>query len=404
MVPGALEFKGGVATGLGTKMVEDAGFVKVVEDVKSLCCELNDDVVQTLTCDYDICREYQYAAACEDEAGYNDAEDYSSSFRKRSYVDLYGKTLWSYDAFDQEKQDSELYSRALPGQARPKILRLSRLLGAVIYKGKEVAVTSRPYWAALKSLSGDGSNTLTLQGGFSMLKDTCAATGIKYIPRVNLPTKGFQLEHMREVNMISKFVESLITGIKYSGEPIKTLFDSLDIVNGWNQVYKVSLPRIGAIVRDAKYFIEQVTPNDRIFEIIGSYAHKGGLYFLPGDMNLLKRTILARNNPLGSLTNWKSLANNVGNTGDTVSTEKLIGTLQKIGFSESGRLLVKELEYAEEFIPQLKGIVKAWGEWEPDYYDNAFPNGGTTVNPAVAKLVYETVQLAKKKDRIVCPV
>ncbi|RYC54736.1 hypothetical protein CHU98_g11470 [Xylaria longipes] len=88
-------------------------------------------------------------------------------------------------------------------------------------------------------------------------------------------------------------------------------------------------------------------------------------------MNLLKQTILARNNPLGSLTNWKSLVNNVGNTGDTVSTEKLIGTLQKIGFSESGRLLVKELEYAEEFIPQLKGIVKAWGEWEPDYYDNA---------------------------------
>ncbi len=33
----------------------------------------------------------------------------------------------------------------------------------------------------------------------SMLRDTCAVTEIKYIPRVSLPTKGFQLEYMREV-------------------------------------------------------------------------------------------------------------------------------------------------------------------------------------------------------------
>ncbi|KAI0863675.1 hypothetical protein F4860DRAFT_521760 [Xylaria cubensis] len=402
---------------------------------KSLCCEMNDDVIQTLTCDYDICQEYQYAAACEDEAGYNDAEGYSSSFRKRSYVDLYGKTFWSYDAFDLETQDSELYSRVFPGQPRPKILQLWKLLGSGIYMGKEVAVTSRPYWAGLKSLSGDGSTTLKVQGGFSMLKDTCAATGIKFIPRVNLPSKGFALEHMREVDMIAQFVESLITGIKKSGEPMETLFNPLDIVNGWNQVYKVSLPRIGAIVRDAKGFVEPVTPNDRIYETIGSYAYRGGLSFLPHDMNLLKRTILAGKKPLGKFENWEILVNKVGSTGDTVSAQKLVGTMQKTigvfnylndavlqtGFAESGRLLVKELEYAEEFIPQLKGIVKAWAEWEPDYYDNAvrsatkwlllrsnyildkFPNGGTTVNPAVAKLVYETIQLAKQKDRIVSP-
>nr|KAI0406599.1 hypothetical protein F4802DRAFT_556676 [Xylaria palmicola] len=403
--------------------------------MKSLCCDLNDDVVQTLTCDYDICKDHEYASACEDEAGYNDVEGYSTSFRKRSYIGLHGRTLWSYDAVDPGTQESGLHSRALPGQARQKILLLDKLLGSVIYAGKELKVTSRPYWPGLGSLTGDGASTLTLQGGFNMLKDTCAATGIKYIPCVSLPTKGFQLEHIREVNMITKFVESMITGYKFSGEPMTTKFDPLDILNGWNQKYPVSLPRIGAIVKDATEFVEPLTPNDRIYEIIGSYAYRGGLSFLPGDMNLLKRTLLAGNNPLGGLSGWKTLVNNIGKSGDIVSAEKLIGTMQKaigvfnylnddvlqIGFSESGKLLVKELKYAEEYIPQLKGIVAAWAEWETDYYDNAvrsaaswlttrssyiidkFPNGGTTVNPAVSKLVYETIQLAKQKNRIMSP-
>jgi chitinase len=40
-----------------------------------------------------------------------------------------------------------------------------------------------------------------------------------------------------------------------------------------------------------------VTPNDRIFEIIGSYAYCVGFSMLRGDMNQYKRLILSNQNP-----------------------------------------------------------------------------------------------------------
>lgn len=79
------------------------------------------------------------------------------------------------------------------------------------------------------------------------------------------------------------------------------------------------------------------------------------------------------------------------------------------------------MSYASEFISELKGIDLAWAEWEPDFYAAAashattwltsrsglilqkFADTDSLTNPAVMRLVSETILLAAQSDRIVSP-
>ncbi|KAF4224513.1 hypothetical protein CNMCM8980_007536 [Aspergillus fumigatiaffinis] len=157
-----------------------------------------------------------------------------------------------------------------------------------------------------------------------------------------------------------------------------------------NKLYDVSLPQIGAIVTDVKGWTKPLTPNDRIFEVLGSYAYRGGMSLLPRDMDGFKRLITTIG--VFNYLNDAGLANS---------------------FDQARLLLAKEIEYADQYMPELKGILAIWKEFEPDFYANAvkfastfvsgriaeinqkFPLGGTLGNPAVSKLVYEASLLAK---------
>ncbi|ORY61583.1 uncharacterized protein BCR38DRAFT_411445 [Pseudomassariella vexata] len=372
---------------------------------RTLCCTSNTEAYQTESCDVDLCDLNQ--TACDND-----------------------------DVGEIKAHLNHLEVRAaLPGQPRPKTIQLAKLLGTAIYKGKELTLTSRPYWPGLKSLKGDGSETLVIKGGYSLLKDACSSTALKFIPAASLPTKGFQMEHLREINMIEKFVHSLLTGIKYSGDSMTNTFDPLAIVAGWNKAYDVTLPRIGFIVKDAPLFTEPLTPNDRFFETIGSYAYREGVSFLPDSLNLLKRTLMMGNSPLGTINNFKCLVDQVANKGDEVIMKKVTGSIQgtigvfnylndaalHVSFVAAGKTLTREMGYADNYIPELKGILAAWKEWEPDYYAEVvsrasgwftdrtrlimqrFPNSGTLKNPAIMKFVYDTTLLAAQRDRIKSP-
>jgi chitinase len=285
----------------------------------------------TENCDLDICSQIENKAACDDEAGNND-EDESSLVSKRSYTTQDGRTLWSYDNNEDnavEEEWNHLDSRALPGGSRVKLIQLRSLLGP-LYEGKSILLSSRPYWPGLKSLKGDGSETLTLKGGFSLLKDTCSSTAVKFIPQGSLPKIGFQAEHMREINMFDKFLNSLLTGVKYSGEAMTNKFDPNAIAAGWNKLYPASLPRIGSIVKDAKDYTIPLTFNDRIYEIIGSYAYRTGLSFVPGTLNLYKKVALNSQSPLGPPAKFIALLNQVALNGDTVSMVKILTAMQNV--------------------------------------------------------------------------
>lgn len=334
-----------------------------------------------------------------------------------------------------EEHENHLEARAaLPGQARPKLLSLVKLTGSAIYKGKDLAVTSRPYWPGLKSLSGDGSDTLFIRGGYSLLKDTCGSTAMKFIPALELPKTGFQLEHLREVNMIDSFVKSLLSGKLFSGTDMTNKLDPLAVYNGWNKVYDVSLPQIGLAVRDAVDYTLPVTPNDRIYETIGSYAYREGVTFLPGPLNLLKRTLMMGNSPLGTVSKFSTLLADVASKGGEAEMKKVLGSMQGTvavfnylndavlnrAFSLAGKTLTNEMSHADEFIPELKGILAAWQEWEPDYYNHVVSlatewlttrgamvaqkfAGDVANNPAALKLVSEAAQVVSQVGQIKSP-
>lgn len=129
--------------------------------------------------------------------------------------------------------------------------------------------------------------------------------------------------------MIPRFLATAITGYLPSGNVMKAAkLDPQKLLDGWNKAYDVTLPRIGAIVSDVSGWTAPVTPNDRIFEIIGSYAYRTGMSFLPKDMNLVKRDILRQFAPM-SMTNFKSYLAQAAN-GDEVAAKKIAGSLQKV--------------------------------------------------------------------------
>lgn len=241
---------------------------------RALCCTPNTQTLQTAVCDYDLCNLIENRAACDDEAGYNDQEGYTSLLKRSSYVSGDSQVLWTYQdsGITEENENNIEARRPKPGQARSTILLLGELTGSAIYKGKQLTLQSRPYWPGLKSLKGDGKDTLFIRGGYNLLKDACGSTAMKFIPAAELPKKGFHLEHLREINMLYEFVESLLSGKLYSGTDMKNKLDPMAVYKGWNKAYDVSLPLIGQAVHDAADYTLPVTPNDRIFETIGSYA------------------------------------------------------------------------------------------------------------------------------------
>lgn len=76
------------------------------------------------------------------------------------------------------------------------------------------------------------------------------------------------------------------------------------------------------------------------------------------------------------------------------------------------------MRYADKYMPELKGILAAWEEFEPAFYKDIvstsqkyvtnriatiatkFPLGGPLGNDAVTKLLYESEELKKSISQI----
>lgn len=119
--------------------------------------------------------------------------------------------------------------------------------------------------------------------------------------------------------------------------------DPLKLVNGWNKLYDVSLPQIGAIVTDVKGWTKPLTPNDRIFEVLGSYAYRGGMSLLPRDMNGLKKNIIVGHMPM-QLTRFRAYLKAAANDGNEEAVKKMLEVLQKVSAQDlqiNGRVLAR---------------------------------------------------------------
>jgi chitinase len=164
-----------------------------------------------------------------------------------------------------------------------------------------------------------------------MLQDLCSSTAVKFTEAANLPKTGLNAEHLQEAQMIGKFLRSVITGVLPSGAtfPSNLIIDPQKLVNMWNTVSDVSLPRIGAVVNDVSGWTAPLTPNDRWFEVNGSYAYRTGMSLLPGDMNGMKGRFfqLKQAQSLVKVFNPNLV---LAGQGDENAAKIILGTSQKV--------------------------------------------------------------------------
>jgi chitinase len=229
--------------------------------------------------------------------------------------------------------------------------------------------------------------------------------------------------------MIPQFLKTSLSGVLPTGAQLKAAtIDPQRLLNGWNKIYDVSFERIGSQV--VKSWMAPVTPNDRIFEIIGSYAYRVGFSMLQGDMNRYKRLILSNQNPKdpGVINKMidAAMAGNIKGAKETLGVlQKIIGVFNYLNhehlqgaLSTARQDLVAEIGKADKYMPELKGILDIWKEFESDYYARAvdkateymlaritrincqMPLGGTLNNPAVAMLIDGAARLKEAMNRI----
>ncbi|KAG8165716.1 hypothetical protein KVR01_004268 [Diaporthe batatas] len=392
---------------------------------KALCCQPNQDTLQTLDCDADLCADNQ--AACDDEAGYDDSDGFGS-VTKRSYISSDGRRWNSYSSSLHLLEDR---AKTRPGDRRKMILNIPKVVGSSIYG--VLNLESIQYPPGAKMFSGDGASTVPIKGGFAMASDLCDSISVKFIAFKDLPSKGFNAEHMQEIKMVPQWLTTALTGVLPSGKKMQAaVIDPQKLIDLWNKDYSVSLPKIGVEVNDVKNLIDPITPNDRIFTIIGAFAYRIGMTFIPADMNLIKRDILGGNNPQ-AIGKFNKNLKAVVNSGDMDAAKMIIGPLQKTFgvfnilndayladyFDQARGDFLKEVQHMHDHMPGLEPLLPIWIEFEKDYYETAatfaqnfiltrtsliagkflgVPTGALT--PAAAKLTYEAAKLATQVAKL----
>ncbi|KAJ5462318.1 hypothetical protein N7530_010523 [Penicillium desertorum] len=333
-------------------------------------------------------------------------------------------------SYDRPHLEERAGARPKPGDPRTFLINVGAILRSSLYENLEAI--SRGYPTGLNVLKGDGASTLGIQGGFTVAKDVCSATGIQLINAADLPKTGMHAEHIQGFNIVARFLETTLSGKLPGGLDLKApTLDAYKLLAGWHKTYDVSLPLAGVKVTDVKGWAAGITPNDRIFEIFGSYSYRTGMSLLGADMNLMKMAIFTghRTMGIGKFEEWIAEAAD----GKLHGAKMILGKVQKVyhcsvELLELGELrpyldqaraqLATEIGYADKYIPELKGMSAIWKEFEPAFYNHIvstsqkyvtnriaeiaqkFPLGNPTGNDAVTKLSYGSEELKKSISQI----
>ncbi|KAL4958708.1 uncharacterized protein BDV14DRAFT_194358 [Aspergillus stella-maris] len=359
---------------------------------KALCCTPKADVLQKLDCTVDICDIL--SGDCNDEAGIPNEAFYQVQD---------GQSMWEYDDFPwMETEEWHALSAA-----REMFVRVNRVLGSAIHHYKDLKLMTRPYNSGLSLLTGSGASTLNIKGGFSMASDVCSNTAMQFIKAADM------------AKATARFLETAISGVLPSGNAIKAAkIDPKILLDTWNKVYSVSLPRIGALITDAEWK-PPITPNDRVFEVLGSQAYRSAMTLVPKSLNLLKKDIFALNNPIadGDEKSAKSLGSSLQMTFGVFNY--LNHNLIRSNLDQGRDMLLQEWRNYENHMG-VKGIVAIWQEFEADFYAELVRKASSFIqrsllqidfrlnvqgfdNTAVSEMIFTAVQLRKQLDLIRFP-
>jgi chitinase len=129
--------------------------------------------------------------------------------------------------------------------------------------------------------------------------------------------------------LLPEFLKTALSGVLPGGQFMKAAtLGPLNFMAGWDKLYDVSLPLAGELITDVDGWVRPLTPNQRVFEIFGSYAYRTGMSYLDGKMNLLKKQIFMGHQIIGDKL-WRDNIKLV-NAGDIKGAKVIMGKLQQV--------------------------------------------------------------------------
>lgn len=105
------------------------------------------------------------------------------------------------------------------------------------------------------------------------------------------------------------------------------LVNPMLLVNNWMTPYTVSLPPIGELVTDIAWEAP-LTPNDRIFETLGSYAYRTGMTLLDRNLNIMKKSVIAGHRFWADEKFWDTIA--LVGQGDVNAAREILTKCQNV--------------------------------------------------------------------------
>ncbi|PVI08690.1 glycoside hydrolase family 18 protein [Periconia macrospinosa] len=255
---------------------------------KALCCTPNQNALNHPVCNVDLC---EGDSQCEQPEEDPEDDSDSSDLSKRGHL---SKRVTS-NAFRQ----------------------------TIKWGAKEMYTYRSPYPSGIGQLfKGPGAKTLAIKGGYMMKDTVCTSLGVTLEAANNIQNNlishngrpnRWNTEHgPREMQVLEWLLKLACIGELPSGDPMITkAMDPQVMIDTWNTPFPrgLTVPNIGQV-----FFTGVVgygtpdswgndwnvldTPNKLFYTIIGSYAYRKSLTYLPSDLNIIKRDLMKGHNPM----------------------------------------------------------------------------------------------------------
>lgn len=234
----------------------------------------------------------------------------------------------------------------------------------------------------------------------------------------DLATTGFQTEHLFEIQLPKKLLETAITGylpnVAHSRQSVTPVLKAARLAEaslyaGWNKLYPSSanLNKFYDVVKVPSSYVAPLnTPADRLMTAIGDWGNMQNLLLVAGDVNWVKGKLFSLHSPMSSQTLTAAIHRALD--GDEMAAKMIEVVLQNVSgiprqeglCRAGGRVLTlfaklqvfsvfrymndaatefawrnayyhinREIENMDQHMPELYGIKAIWDEFLPAYQD-----------------------------------
>lgn len=154
----------------------------------------------------------------------------------------------------------------------------------------------------------------------------------------DLARTGLQTEHLFEVQLPKKLLETAVSGVLPKiGQGVTPILKTARLAEdslyaGWNKLYapSVNLNKFYEVVKGvpSSYVAPVNTPADRLMTAIGDWGNMQNLLLVAGDVNWVKGKLFSLENPMATSTLRKAVSDAL--KGDEMAAKKIEVVLQSV--------------------------------------------------------------------------